>query len=56
MKTKKQDAKQTRNVNSQIVLLQGIQDTNNSIYCSDDWYPINFQWIPVIKLSKYMST
>ncbi|MDD7885722.1 hypothetical protein [Flavivirga sp. 57AJ16] len=47
--------KKTNRINSQYV-----HSKNNKVYLKADnetneWYPINFQWIPIIALNKNMS-
>jgi hypothetical protein len=41
-------------INSQFVFSENNQVLINSDRNNDEWFPINFQWIPVMKLNKNM--
>ena len=42
-------------INTQFVFVEENQVLINSDRNEDQWVPINFQWIPVIKLNKIMN-
>ena len=37
---------------SQVFLKRDNQSQTNEIYTVEEWYPINFQWIPVLELQR----